>query len=403
MAGSLERAWRDERARLVGSLARRFGDLGLAEDAVQEAFVAAATRWPIDGEPDQPGAWLNTTAYRKAVGLARRRRPTSELDDADDPSDPVATLGDPPVTDDDLFALVLTCCHPALNAEARSALTLRHVCGLSVGQIAAAFVVPEPTMAKRLVRAREKIRRTGISFEPPDGADLDARVDDVRTVIYVVFTEGYLASDDRPAIGGELCDEAIWLARHLRDLRPDDETTGLLTLLLTQNARRSARQDPSGRLVPLPEQDRSQWDHEAVAEARRLLGTTSGRSVGRYQVEAAIAVLHVTAGEPDWARIADLYGVLSRLSPSPIVEVNRALAVGYADGPQAGFAILDPVIATGRLDAYAPMHAVRAELLARAGHDVAAIESWVRGAEASDNPSQRAAMLERADELRHRA
>lgn len=257
-------------------------------------------------------------------------------------------------------------------------------------------------MAKRLVRAREKIRRTGISFDPPDGTDLDARVDDVRTVIYVVFTEGYLASDDRPVIGADLCDEAIWLARHLRELRPDDETTGLLTLLVAQNARRAARQDPTGRLVPLPEQDRSQWDHGAIAEARDLLGSTTGRSVGRFQVEAAIAVLHVTGRAPDWARIADLYGVLARLSPSPIVEVNRALAVGYADGPQAGLAIIDAVIATNRLEAYPPMHAVHAELLSRSGDEAGAIVAWERGAAQTENRSQRAAMIERADELRRR-
>lgn len=397
---TLDRAWRDERPKIVGSLTRRFGDLSLAEDAVQEAFAAAVRTWPGDGVPDRPGAWLMTTAYRKAIGMLRKRRPTTELDPAD-----ASFVGEPDVvdadevervSDDDLFALVLGCCHPALAPEARVALTLRHVCGLSVPEISAAFLVPEATMAKRLVRARHKIKSAGISFDPPTGSALAARLDDVRTVVYLVFNEGYLAADGDRIVRSDLCEEAIWLARHLGALHPDDETAGLLALMLVLHARRDARLGPDGALVPFASQDRSRWDHDAIAEARSVMSSTSGRDVGRYQVEAAIALLHVTGTAPDWARIADLYTVLARVAPSPVVDVNRALAVGYADGAPAGLAVLEPVLAAGRLEAYAPLHAVRAELLELAGRTAEARRAWEHSAALSTNPSQRDRMLVRA-------
>jgi RNA polymerase sigma-70 factor (ECF subfamily) len=393
---AIERAWREERARIVGSLARRFGDLTIAEDATQEAFAAASIRWQVDGTPNNRGAWLQTTAYRKAIGMVRRHRPTIDIETADPVHDDELTDNIPHASDDDVFALVLTCCHPALATEARIALTLRHVCGLDVAEIAAAFVVPEPTMAKRLVRAREKIRRAGITFDAPTDAILDERLDDVRAVIYLVFNEGYLSSDDTAPVRIDLCEEAIWLARHLRSLRPDDETTGLLALLLLQHARRDARVDQLGDLVPFSDQDRSRWDHHAIAEARRLLADGGSPTLGPYRVEAAIALLHVTGDAPDWPRIADLYGILGRIAPSPIVTVHRALATGMSDGPEAGLAVLDPVLADGRLDRYVPLHAVHAELLERSGERQGARAAWRRAAALSDSPSQRAAMSNRA-------
>ena len=398
----LQLVWRDARLRIVGSLARRFGDLTVAEDAVQEAFAAAAMRWPLDGEPASPEAWLYTTAYRKAIGAVRKQRPTVELARADDVAAPDGAVRiEHAVTDDDLFALVLMCCHPALAVDARLALTLRHVCGLEVGQIAAGFVVAEATMAKRLVRARHKIRATGLAFGSPEPEMLDGRVGDVRTVIYLVFTEGYLASGASDPISLMLCEEAIWLARHLLELRPDDESAGLLALLLFQHSRRGARQHPSGRLVPLDEQDHDDWDLDAIHEARTLLAETSGRHVGRYQVEAAIAALHAAERPTNWPRIADLYAVLSRIYPSPVVEVNRALAVGRADGPLAGLAVLAGVLASGRLDDYPSLHAVHAELLERAGRLTAARAAWAVGASVSANAQLRAALTERAEALAH--
>lgn len=399
----VERAWREERAAVVATVARRLGDLQLAEDAVQEAFAAAAARWPVSGVPDRPGAWLTTTAWRKALDVLRRERfPVTDLEPSEaappEPTDDT-DLG----VEDDLLRLLLACCHPALAPEARVALTLRHVARLTTREIAAAFLVPEPTMAKRLVRARSKIRDARIAFSLPDRAALPQRLAGVHAVVYLVFSEGYLASGDGPAVRAELCDEAVWLARQLLALVPGDaETTGLLALLLLQHARTPARQDGAGRLVRFEDQDRSRWDAGAIAEARGLLATTVGGPLGPYQVQAAIAALHATAAEAErlpWPRIAELYGVLGRLAPSPVVEVNRAVAVGRAEGATAGLAVLAPVLAAGRLDTYAPLHAAHADLLGRAGDTAAARAAWRRAAEVADNPGQRAQLLARADEV----
>jgi len=281
----LERAFRGERAQVVASLARRLGDLQLAEDAVQEAFVAAAATWPASGVPDRPGAWLTTTAWRKALDVLRRERASAR----DVPEQATGPPDEPGLgSEDSVLQLLLTCCHPALAPEARVALTLRHVAGLSAREIAAAFLVPEETMAKRLVRARAKVRDSGIRFELPEPAALPERLSAVHAVVYLVFSEGYHASGDGPAVRAQLCDEAVWLARQLHRLVPDDaETTGLLALLLLQHARTGARTDPAGRLVPFDEQDRTRWDAGAVAEARALLARTGSRPVGPYQVQAA--------------------------------------------------------------------------------------------------------------------
>jgi RNA polymerase sigma-70 factor, ECF subfamily len=392
----LERAFREERAQVVATVARRLGDLQLAEDAVSEAFAAAAATWPSAGVPDRPGAWLTTTAWRKALDVVRRDR-SAPGEPVEQPAPPTPEPG--LQGEDDLLQLVLTCCHPALAIEGRVALTLRHVAGLAVAEIAAGFLVPEETMAKRLVRARTKIRQSGISFELPGPEGLPERLSSVQAVLYLVFTEGHLASGSGPAVRTELCEEAIWLTRQVHRLLPGDcETTGLLALMLFQHSRVDARHDDTGRLVPFPEQDRARWDDGAIAEARALLATTGLGPIGPYQLQAAIAALHAaatTADDLNWPRIADLYGLLDRIAPSPVVTVNRAVAVGRADGPRAALALLGPVLADGRLDGYAPLHAAHADLLERAGATGAAVAAWRRAAGLSRNAEEQAALERR--------
>lgn len=393
----LERAFREERAQVLATVARRLGDLQLAEDAVSEAFAAAAATWPSAGVPDRPGAWLTTTAWRKALDAVRRDRSAPGVA-AEETAPPAPEPG--LHQEDDLLQLVLTCCHPALAIDARVALTLRHVAGLSVPEIAAGFLVAEDTMAKRLVRARTKIRQTAISFELPGPEGLAERLSSVQAVLYLVFTEGHLASGDGPAVRTDLCDEAIWLARQVHRLLPDDaETTGLLALMLLQHSRADARHDDAGRLLTFAQQDRARWDHRAITEARALLGTTGRGPVGQYQVQAAIAALHAAATSADdvnWPRIADLYGLLDRIAPSPVVTVNRAVAVGRADGPRAALALLQPVLSDGRLTSYAPLHAAHADLLERAGDPTGAVAAWRRAADSAGNPAERIALEHRA-------
>jgi RNA polymerase sigma-70 factor (ECF subfamily) len=389
----LERAFRDERAAVVAAVARRVGDLGLAEDATQEAFAAAAARWPVDGVPERPGAWLTTTAWRKAIDVLRRERRVTPVDEVPTPDDPSVRA-----VDDDELALLLACCHPALAPEARVALTLRHVAGLTAREIAAAFLVPEATMAKRLVRARTKIRDAGIRFEVPPPEDLGDRLAEVQAVVYLVFTEGYLASGEGPAVRADLCEEAVWLARRLHRLVPrDTETAGLLALLLLQHARAGARVDGEA-LVPFGDQDPSHWDPAAVQEARTLLAATTGEAPGPYAVQAAVALLHATAPAPDrvdWVRVARLYDVLARLDPSPVIEVNRAVAVGRADGALAGLSLLSPLLGDPRLTGYVPLLAAHADLLQAVG-DPAAAHAWRAAAAAAPAGPQRDQLLRRA-------
>lgn len=401
---SLDEIWLAERPSLVARLARKFGDLGLAEDAVQEAFASAAVRWPVDGLPDRPGAWLSTASYRKAIGMLRKQRPDVNIDETllAGPHDINADLEGSvagPELDRDLFGLMLTCCHPSLASDARIALTLRHVCGLGVSEIASVLLVAEPTMAKRLVRARRKIKDAAISFEPPRSSEaLAERLDDVRTVVYVVFTEGHLSSSVQDTVRGDLCEEAIWLARQLDRVRPDDpDTIGLLALMCIQHARRDARLDHQGTPVLFADQDRTKWDHDAIDEARQLLARPIF-ALGRYQVEAAIALLHVSGDAPDWSRIADLYGVLGRLNPSPIVEVNRGFAVGKADGPRLGLGILDKLIAQPWVAKYALLHAARGQLLEDAGEYGDAADAWRSALALTNNEAQRAELQQRLAE-----
>jgi RNA polymerase sigma-70 factor (ECF subfamily) len=384
----------------VAAVTRQVGDLEVAEDAVQDACAAALAQWPAEGVPASPRGWLIGTARHKALDRLRRerRRADREAEAMREGAAPLPASGWAAGTDDEL-ALIFTCCHPALDPAARVGLTLRCVCGLTTAEIAAAFLVPEPTMAQRLVRAKRKIRQAGIAFGVPGREDLPARLSAVLRVVYLVFTEGHLAAGGDVLIRGDLCDQAIRLARALTALLPGEpEVTGLLALLLLTDARRDARLSPAGDLVLLAEQDRGRWDRAMIDEGEILVerALRLGRP-GPYQIQAAIAACHsgaATAADTDWREIALLYGELIRYEPSPMVAANRAVAVAMSEGPAAGLVILDTVSGDARLARWPQLHIARAELLRRLGRRAEAVAAY-EAAVALEPPAPERAYLAR--------
>jgi RNA polymerase sigma-70 factor (ECF subfamily) len=396
---AVERVFREERASVLATLIRQVGDFQLAEDALQDAFAAAVATWPRDGVPASPGAWITTTARRRAIDRLRRNRSIadralrlaelSRLEQGDEPAEESAVA-------DDRLRLMFTCCHPSLAMPARVALTLRALGGLTTAEIARAFLTSEPAMAQRIVRAKRKIADAHIPYRvPPDDVLVD-RLDGVLSVVYLIFNEGYDAAHGDRLVRGELCGEAIRLGRLLARLMPDDaEVHGLLALMLLHDARRAARVDAAGRYVALDEQDRSLWDRGRIREGEMALERAMAlRRPGAYQVQAAIAALHVSE-EPDWAEIADLYAALAHYRPSPVVELNRAVAVGFARGPRAGLGTLAPLLGDPALARYVPLHAAHADLLRRAGEREAAADAYARAIELSENAVQRAELERR--------
>jgi RNA polymerase sigma-70 factor, ECF subfamily len=392
---AVERAFREEWGRAVAALTHALRDLDLAEDAVQEAFAVALERWPRDGVPAHPRAWIVATARNKAIDRLRRERVLAGKQEA------LARLASLPADEqeedevssipDERLALIFTCCHPALAVEAQVALTLRLLGGLTTEEIARAFLVPEPTLAQRLVRAKKKVREAGIPFRVPPDHLLPERLAAVLATVYLVFNEGYSAHRR------ELAAEAIRLGRMLVALMPDEpEPAGLLALMLLHDARREARLDEAGEPVLLEEQDRSRFDHERIEEGKTLLeAALRRRRPGPYQVQAAVAALH-TEPETDWPQIAALYAELARFQRSPVVDLNRAAAVAMADGPERGLALIERLEG---LDEYAPFHSARADLLRRLGQDEEAVGEYRRALELASSPSERAFLTRRLAEL----
>ncbi len=385
LRAQIEAIYRAESRRVLATLIRLLGDFERAEEALQDAFTAALAQWPQDGVPEHPRAWLVSTGRFKAIDRLRRGRRhdalLGELPEPVSPADGVESQADGAVEDDRL-RLIFTCCHPALDSDAQVALTLREVCGLATEEVASAFLVKPATLAQRIVRAKRKIRDAGIPYEVPGRLELSERLDAVLRVIYLVYNEGYSASSGSDLLRVDLSAEAIRLGRLLLELLPDPEVMGLLALMLLQESRRDARTDASGDLVLLHEQDRSMWHAALIEEGRQLVERAlASRRFGIYAVQAAIAATHATAATAeatDWSQIVALYDMLLRLQPSPVIELNRAVAIAMRDGPQAGLGLVDELLQRGELADYHLAHAARADFCRRLGRLDAARTAYQR-------------------------
>jgi RNA polymerase sigma-70 factor (ECF subfamily) len=404
----VEDVYRSDSRRVLATLIRLLGDFDLAEEALHDAFTAAVERWPQDGVPTNPRAWLVSTGRFKAIDRLRRRsRFDASLTElalraeagGEDPDGWVQEG-----VEDDRLRLIFTCCHPALAPDAQVALTLREVCGLTTEEIARAFLIPAPTVAQRIVRAKGKIRTARIPYEVPLRPDLPDRLDAVLRVVYLVFNEGYSASSGETVTRADLSAEAIRLGRLLVELLPEPEALGLLALMLLHESRRAARTSPGGDLVLLDQQDRSLWDREQIAEGSALVARTlASRRFGPYTLQAAIAAVHAEApgggAATDWSRIIGLYDLLVQLDPSPVVELNRAVAVAMRDGPEAGLTLIDSILADGELAHYHLAHAARADLCRRLGRTAEARASYRRALELARQEPERRFLERRLGEL----
>src|SRR5215831_1046471 len=419
IAAIVDEVYRSDSRRVLATLIRLLGDFDAAEEAMHDAFRAALEQWPREGVPGNPRAWLVSTGRFKAIDSMRRRKRFDALDDVGEAADiavtDTAAWADEESVEDDRLRLIFTCCHPALAPDAQVALTLREVCGLTTEEIAQAFLTPAPTLAQRIVRAKAKIRDAKIPYQVPTPAELPDRLDAVLRVIYLVFNEGYSASSGSAVTRHDLSAEAIRLGRLLAELLPETEAHGLLALMLLHESRRSARMTPEGDVILLDEQDRSRWDKKQIAEGLRLVrqalspshaqdarGERPATSIGPYVIQAAISAVHAeaaTAADTDWNEIVGLYDALMNLTPSPVVALNRAVAVAMRDGPAAGLALVDQILASGALADYRLAHAARAELCRRLGKTDDARKSYERALKLTRQEPERRLIEKRLKEL----